>query len=128
MATCTAGRSSRTFSFASTAAASNRTSAVALADGWPRRAHPQLHLGTDRHPLHVATEGIGEEGVPLVAAVVSYPGTAAAVWFLAALVVWLSGLQLLALGMVGQYVWRALDEARKRPIYVVEAVTKPTVK
>jgi dolichol-phosphate mannosyltransferase len=32
------------------------------------------------------------------------------------------GIQLLALAMVGEYVWRAFDEARRRPLYVVEAV------
>ena len=32
-------------------------------------------------------------------------------------------LQLLALGIVGEYVWRALDEARRRPPYVMEART-----
>jgi len=61
--------------------------------------------------------------VPAVAAVASYPGFAAALWLLAALVIWLSGLQLVALGMVGQYVWRALDEARGRPLYAIEAST-----
>jgi dolichol-phosphate mannosyltransferase len=34
----------------------------------------------------------------------------------------LAGLQLLALGIVGEYVWRALDEARRRPAYLIEAV------
>jgi dolichol-phosphate mannosyltransferase len=33
----------------------------------------------------------------------------------------LTGVQLVALGVVGEYVWRALDEARRRPLYVVEA-------
>jgi polyisoprenyl-phosphate glycosyltransferase len=32
----------------------------------------------------------------------------------------LTGLQLLALGIVGEYVWRALDEARQRPAYFIE--------
>lgn len=40
---------------------------------------------------------------------------------LAGLAVGLSGLQLLALGMVGEYVWRALQEARRRPWYTIEA-------
>jgi len=43
-------------------------------------------------------------------------------WRDGAQVVW-SGLHLVALGIVGQYVWRALDEARGRPVYAVEAVT-----
>ncbi|HLG54996.1 MAG TPA: glycosyltransferase family 2 protein [Vicinamibacterales bacterium] len=32
----------------------------------------------------------------------------------------LTGVQLLALGIVGEYVWRALDEARRRPAYLIE--------
>jgi dolichol-phosphate mannosyltransferase len=39
----------------------------------------------------------------------------------AALVIGLAGAQLLALGLIGQYVWRAFDEARRRPAYLVEA-------
>ena len=34
----------------------------------------------------------------------------------------LAGVQLLALGVVGEYVWRALDEARRRPAYLIEDV------
>ena len=41
---------------------------------------------------------------------------------LVAVMTGLAGLQLTALGWVGQYVWRAFDEARRRPAYVVEAV------
>jgi polyisoprenyl-phosphate glycosyltransferase len=32
----------------------------------------------------------------------------------------IGGLQLLILGMLGEYVWRALDEARSRPRYVIQ--------
>ena len=42
-----------------------------------------------------------------------------------ALIVGLAGLQLLALGVVGEYVWRALDESRRRPAFLIEAVTGP---
>jgi dolichol-phosphate mannosyltransferase len=41
---------------------------------------------------------------------------------LAALVTGLSALNLLGLGLVGEYVWRALDEARRRPLYLIEAI------
>jgi dolichol-phosphate mannosyltransferase len=45
---------------------------------------------------------------------------------LLALVVGLAGLQLLALGIVGEYVWRALDESRRRPAFLIEASTSPS--
>jgi polyisoprenyl-phosphate glycosyltransferase len=35
----------------------------------------------------------------------------------------LAGVQMLALGAIGEYVWRALDEARRRPPYIIEATT-----
>jgi dolichol-phosphate mannosyltransferase len=62
--------------------------------------------------------------VPAVAAAVAYPGIDAALWLLAALALALFGCLLVALGMMGQYVSRALDEARKRPLYAIEAVTR----
>jgi len=33
------------------------------------------------------------------------------------------GLQLVATGLVGEYVWRALEESRRRPQFVIEGVT-----
>jgi polyisoprenyl-phosphate glycosyltransferase len=45
---------------------------------------------------------------------------------LLALVVGLAGVQLLALGIVGEYVWRALDESRRRPAFLIEASTGPS--
>jgi dolichol-phosphate mannosyltransferase len=50
------------------------------------------------------------------------PSLGAGVLLLLAAVVGLSGLQLVALGLVGQYVWRAFDEARRRPAYAIEAI------
>jgi dolichol-phosphate mannosyltransferase len=35
----------------------------------------------------------------------------------------LAGIQLMALGIIGEYTWRALDEARRRPAYFIEAAT-----
>jgi dolichol-phosphate mannosyltransferase len=49
------------------------------------------------------------------------PSLGAGVLLLVAVVAGLSGLQLLALGLIGQYVWRAFDEARRRPAYSIEA-------
>ncbi len=39
-----------------------------------------------------------------------------------AVVIALAGVQLLALGVVGEYVWRALEESRRRPPYLIEAI------
>ena len=36
-----------------------------------------------------------------------------------------TGVQLVALGAMGEYVWRALDESRRRPAYLIEAATAP---
>jgi dolichol-phosphate mannosyltransferase len=60
--------------------------------------------------------------VPAAAALIAYPAFSAAIWLMAALAIGLFGCQLIALGIVGQYVWRALDEARGRPLYSIEAV------
>ena len=38
-------------------------------------------------------------------------------------VIALAGMQMLALGAVGEYVWRTFDEARSRPHYLIEART-----
>jgi len=35
-----------------------------------------------------------------------------------------AGLQLVATGLVGEYVWRALEESRRRPQYVIERATE----
>jgi glycosyltransferase involved in cell wall biosynthesis len=43
-------------------------------------------------------------------------------WVLVVLAV-LGGLQMMALGILGEYVWRALDESRRRPRYVIETTT-----
>ncbi len=42
---------------------------------------------------------------------------------IAALVLALGGLQILVMGILGEYVWRALSEARRRPQYLVEETT-----
>jgi dolichol-phosphate mannosyltransferase len=35
----------------------------------------------------------------------------------------LGGVQMLMMGVLGEYLWRALDEARHRPQYLIEAAT-----
>ena len=62
--------------------------------------------------------------VPAVVAVVAYSGLNAALLLLAALVIGLFGCHLIALAILGHYVWRGLDAARKRPLFSIEAVAK----
>jgi dolichol-phosphate mannosyltransferase len=57
-----------------------------------------------------------------VAGLVLLPSLGAGLLLVVALVLGLAGLQLSALAIVGQYVYRALDEARGRPAYAIEAV------
>lgn len=40
-------------------------------------------------------------------------------------VLMLGGMQMMMLGVLGEYIWRALDESRSRPLYLVEEVTPP---
>lgn len=58
-----------------------------------------------------------------VASLFFLPSLGAGLLFVLAAMFGLTGLQLLALGMVGEYVWRAFDEARGRPQYLIEATT-----
>jgi polyisoprenyl-phosphate glycosyltransferase len=60
--------------------------------------------------------------VLLVASIALLPQLGGGVLFLLFLIVGLAGLQLVAVGVVGEYVWRALDESRRRPAYLIEAV------
>jgi dolichol-phosphate mannosyltransferase len=36
----------------------------------------------------------------------------------------LGGIQMIMLGVVGEYLWRNLDESRKRPLYFIEKKTQ----
>ena len=38
-------------------------------------------------------------------------------------VLMLGGIQLLMMGVLGEYLWRSLDESRRRPRYLIEAIT-----
>ena len=40
-------------------------------------------------------------------------------------VLFVAAFQMIALGVIGEYVWRGLDAARKRPMYVVKQVNEP---
>lgn len=45
-------------------------------------------------------------------------------WMVSGLVLLLGGVQTAAIGLVGEYVWRAGDDARRRPLYVVRSVRR----
>ena len=60
--------------------------------------------------------------VLLVLSIGMLPEIGGGVLFLLFLIVGLAGLQLVAVGIVGEYVWRALEESRRRPSYLIEAV------
>jgi len=51
------------------------------------------------------------------------PSLGSGLLLMVALVLGLGGLQMLALGMVGEYVFRAVDEARRRPPWLIERGT-----
>jgi polyisoprenyl-phosphate glycosyltransferase len=66
--------------------------------------------------------GIALIALGLVLAAYALVPPRSGVGLLLAAVTGLAGLQLAALGMVGEYVWRALDEVRGRPAYLIEAI------
>jgi len=35
----------------------------------------------------------------------------------------MGGLQMMMIGILGEYIWRSLDESRQRPSYIIEAQT-----
>jgi glycosyltransferase involved in cell wall biosynthesis len=59
--------------------------------------------------------------VGIVAAVL-LPSVGAALLLILAVMIGLTGMQLLALAIVGAYVWRALEESRRRPQYLIERI------
>ncbi len=46
-------------------------------------------------------------------------------WLVTGLLLLLGGAQLFGVGVIGEYVWRAGDDARRRPVYVVRSVQRP---
>jgi len=77
-------------------------------------------------PIRLCTyAGVALMAVSLVLlafSIAMLPQLGGGVLFLLFLIVGLAGLQLVAIGAVGEYVWRALDESRRRPAYLIEAV------
>jgi polyisoprenyl-phosphate glycosyltransferase len=51
------------------------------------------------------------------------PGLGMGVWLALAAMVGLTGIQLLAMAIVGEYVWHTLEETRDRPQYLIERLT-----
>jgi dolichol-phosphate mannosyltransferase len=73
--------------------------------------------------------GVALMGVALIIGIggaALLPALGAGLLLVVAVVSGLTGLQLLALGVVGEYVWRALDEARARPRWLIERSTLRT--
>jgi dolichol-phosphate mannosyltransferase len=60
--------------------------------------------------------------VLLLVAVALLPQLGGGLLLVLSLIVGLAGFQLIALGIVGEYVWRALEETRRRPPYLIEAM------
>ncbi len=42
-----------------------------------------------------------------------------------AVILFIGGLQILMMGILGEYIWRSLDESRRRPGYVIEERIEP---
>ena len=69
----------------------------------------------------VAIIGFLYAGLVMVNALAGRPPQGWASLMVVVLVV--GGIQMLMMGVLGEYLWRALDEARRRPRYMIEAVT-----
>jgi polyisoprenyl-phosphate glycosyltransferase len=101
------------------------------ASGWTRARKIKLVIdsvtGFSEAPIRATVvAGLGLGGVGLCVLMVSVammakPG--AGLVMLLGVVLGLGGLQMVALGVIGEYVWRALEESRRRPQYLVEAST-----
>ena len=61
-------------------------------------------------------------GLYVIALKVAHPEEPAGWTTLMVVMLFVSAFQMIALGVIGEYVWRGLDAARKRPLYVVRDV------
>ena len=61
-------------------------------------------------------------GLYVIALKVARPEEPAGWTTLMVVILFVSAFQMIALGVIGEYVWRGLDAARKRPLYVVREV------
>lgn len=102
---------------------------VAGASGWTRAKNVKLVVDSVTGFSDFPIRWCGYAGIALVCAavpvavagVVLLPSLGAGLLLILAIVFGLSGVQLVALAVIGTYVWRALDEARGRPVYSIEA-------
>lgn len=98
------------------------------ASGWTLRKKLRLVLDSlvafTRLPVHLVAAGGGALlAAALAVSVAALVSAAGAAMWLVALALALGGVQLCAIALVGQYVWRALDDARQRPAYIVAETT-----
>jgi dolichol-phosphate mannosyltransferase len=68
----------------------------------------------------VALIGFSYAGWVIINALIGRPASGWSSLMVVVLVV--GGIQMVMMGVLGEYLWRALDEARRRPRYILEAV------
>ena len=61
-------------------------------------------------------------GLYVIALKIASPNEPAGWTTLMVVLLFVSAFQMIALGVIGEYVWRGLDAARQRPLYVVRDV------
>jgi len=64
-------------------------------------------------------------GFYVIALKIAHPNEPAGWTTLMVVLLFVSAFQMVALGVIGEYVWRGLDAARKRPLYVVKQTFDP---
>jgi len=109
----------------------DKQSRASGASGWTRARKIKLVIdsvaGFSEAPIRatvIAGLGLGGAGLfVLVASVAMMANPGAGLLMLLGVVLGLGGLQMVALGVIGEYVWRALEESRRRPQYLIEAST-----
>jgi dolichol-phosphate mannosyltransferase len=101
--------------------------------GWTRARRMELFVDSITGFTYVPIRVMSYLGVATAAAGFAYAAVVIANAFngqpptgwssLMVVVLLIGGIQMLMLGVLGEYVWRALDESRRRPRYLIEATT-----